>query len=663
MPKPDASRQAFDDIFRLIRTGQFEQAEQKCSSVLSEYPHDVNIIGLHGAILLKLGHEDDAQRALHKAIALEPGFAKPHEDLGRLYLASREPERAVRHFRQAIQLDGSQASAYSGLANALALLGKPAEAKAAHREFLQRSPIASTLLEADKLLAEGDGAAAEQLCNESLQREPDNTQILRMLARIASDGERSVVAERLLRRIIDLTPNEYMPYIDLGRFLVEQERFPEAVEIFEQAVSLNDKVADNFRLLGDAQAVIGRSADALASYQLALHLDPGDPHALAGQGHMQRIEGNRVEAIASYEECTVVHPEFGDAWWSLASLRGYQLSDRQIQTINSQITSGDLSADSEIAMRFALARTSETRGGFDAAWEDYCLGNSLKRERVYYDPAQIEVEHDAIIARFNGDFPDRRIPALNLQHTPIFILGMPRSGSTLVEQILASHSMVEGMGELPYIAMLSSTLGRQRPDGLRYPEVMSELTEGQLESLGKAYIYHTNAHRRLDLPFFTDKMPSNFSHVGLISMILPNARIIDARRHPMATCIANYRQLYAQGKYQTYDLVDLAEYFLEYIRIMDHWQEVLPGRVLRVQYEDVVADLEGQTRRLLDHCELPWEDACLEFYRNARPVNSASAEQVREPIYTDALEFWKHYESQLEPIREMLAPVMPCQQL
>ena len=235
---------------------------------------------------------------------------------------------------------------------------------------------------------------------------------------------------------------------------------------------------------------------------------------------------------------------------------------------------------------------------------------------------------------------------------------MPRTGSTLIEQILASHSMVEGTGELPYIAMLSSSLGRQRSDGLRYPEVMSELTEGQLESLGKAYIYHSNAHRRLDLPCFTDKMPANFSHVGLISMILPNAKIIDARRHPMGTCVANYRQLYAQGKNQTYDLVDFAEYFLEYIRIMDHWQEVLPGRVLRVQYEDVVADLDGQTRRLLDHCKLPWEAACLDFHRNARPVNSASAEQVREPIYTEAVDFWKHYEPYLEPIREVLAPVL-----
>jgi len=309
-------------------------------------------------------------------------------------------------------------------------------------------------------------------------------------------------------------------------------------------------------------------------------------------------------------------------------------------------------------MRFALARTSEASGDFDAAWQDYILGNSLKRTLINYDPVQSEVTHDAIIESFTSDFLDRGARDTASKHTPIFILGIPRSGSTLIEQILASHSMVEGAGELPYVVMLSSSLGRQRADGLRYPEVLSELNEAQLDALGNAYIYHSSAHRRLGLPCLTDKMPANFSHVGLIKMILPGAKIIDARRHPMATCVANFRQLYAQGKNQTYDLIEFAEYYLEYCRIMDHWQEVLPGQVLRVFYEDIVADLEGQARRMLEFCDLPWEESCLDFHKNTRPVNTASAEQVREPIYTDAVEFWKHYESQLEDVREILAPLL-----
>jgi tetratricopeptide (TPR) repeat protein len=658
MQKPMTSQQLVKDVFRLVRSGQLELAEQECASMLVNHPRDVNIIGLHGAILLKLGNSEMAQLALQKAIALEPAFAKPHEDLGRLFLIRKEPEKAVHHFSQAIRLDGGQAAAYSGLASALAQLGRSAEAKAAHQQFIERSPVAGKLLEADQLLRDDDSPGAERLCNDLLRKEPENTQVLRMLARIASDDGRFVIAERHLRRVIELSPNEYSPHTELGRFLLEQSRFPEAIEMFEHAASLNDSMADNFRFLGDALAVIGRSAEALTSYQRALQLQPEDPQALAGQGHMSRIAGDRADAVASYEKCTAVQPEFGDAWWNLASMKGYRLSNEQVQTIRSQLTSDDLSADSEVGMRFALARASEARGNFDEAWREYCLGNSLKREHINYDPVQTEVTHDAIIKQFTGEFLDRGRPDTVSQHTPIFILGMPRSGSTLIEQVLASHSMVEGTGELPYVVMLSSSLGGQRSDGLRYPEVISELTEEQLESLGKAYHYHSSVHRKQNLPFFTDKMPANFSHVGLIHMMLPTAKIIDARRHPMANCVANFRQLYAQGKNQTYDLVELAEYFLEYIRIMDHWQEVLPGRVLLVDYEEVVADFDGQARRLLDFCELEWEDTCLDFHNNPRPVNTASAEQVREPLYTDAVDFWKHYEPQLEPIREILEPVL-----
>ena len=658
MQKNDDIRKFIDGIFSLISSGQLEQAEQKCRSMLSNHPQNVNLVGLHGATLLKLERLDEAQHTLHKAIALESGFAKPYEDLGHLLLVRKQPEKAVRKFKQAISRDGEQASAYSGLAISLAQLGRPEEAEAAHQQFLNLSPVDRALDDADKLLRKGEIAASERLCSDYLRQEPENTRLLRMLARIATDGGRYIEAETLLKRIINLSPNEYLPANELGRFLVEQGRFPEAIEMFEQAILLDDGVPQNFRLLGDALAVIGKSAEALTSYQRALRLHPGDAHALAGQGHMLRIEGNRGDAVASYEKCTKLQPAFGDAWWNLSSLKGYQLSDEQIETIHEQIASERLSVDSEIAMRFALARASEARSDYDTAWREYSLGNALKREQINYDPVQTEATHDAIVEQFTSDLLGRATPQANSRQTPIFILGVPRSGSTLLEQVLASHSMVEGAGELPYVQMLSSSLGGQRQDKLRYPDVVSELTGRQLESLGQAYLYHSRVHRKRNLPYFTDKMPANFSHVGLIHMMLPNAKIIDARRHPMGTCVANFRQLYAQGKNQTYDLIECAEYYLEYSRMMDHWQEVLPGRVLRVQYEDVVADLEGQVRQILDFCELPWEDTCLEFHKNTRSVNTVSAEQVREPIYTDAVEFWKHYESQLEPVRKILAPVL-----
>ena len=659
MQQADASRQALEGIFGLIHSGRLDQAEQQCNSLLLQHPQDVNIIGLRGAVLLKMGRLDEAHQARENAINLEPEFAKAHEDQGRLFLIRNEPEAAAQCFSHAIRLDGSQAIAYGGLAKALAQLGKPDEAQAAHQKFLDRSPVARTLIEAEGLLTDGDPAGAERLCQESLRRDPENTQILRMLARIASDDDRAVVAERLLRHIISLQPHEYLPHNELGRFLVEQGRFPEAVEMFEQAIALNESIVDNFRFLGDALAIMGRSGEALAAYQGALQLYPKDPHALAGKGHMLRIGGDKAGAIAAYEKCTGLRPDFGDAWWNLSSLKAYRLSQEQIEAIQQQLQSAEIDVESEIAMHFALARAGEAQGDYDTAWREYSLGNSLKRQQIGYDPVQTEVTHDAIMQQFTRDFLASNTPSTESKAAPIFILGMPRSGSTLLEQILASHSMVEGAGELPYVIMLSASLGRQRADGLHYPELMSELTTAQLESLGQTYLYHCSVHRKLDRPRFTDKMPANFSHVGLIHMMLPDAKIIDARRHPLATCVANYRQLYAQGKNQSYDLVEMAEYYLEYHRIMDHWQNVLPGRVLQVTYEDLVADLDGQTRRMLDYCELPWEDACLDFHRNTRPVNTLSAEQVREPIYSDAVEFWKHYEAQLETIKEILAPVLP----
>jgi Flp pilus assembly protein TadD len=310
MQKPDTTRQVINDIFRLVSSGQLEQAEHKCRFMLVNHPQDVNIIGLHGAVLLKLGKIDEARVALQSAIALEPEFAKTYEDLGRLLLIRNEPDQAARHFSQAIRLDGGQASAYGGLASALTQMGKVKEAEAAHRQFMELSPVAGTLLEVDRLLHDGDTAGAEQRCNELLKREPGDTQVLRMLARIASVDERYVVAEQLLRHIIALSPNEHLPHVELGRFLIQQSRLPEAIEMFELATTLNESNADNYRLLGDALAVVGRSGDALAAYQHALRLYPEDPQSLAGQGHMLRITGNSDDAIACYEKCTVVQPGF-----------------------------------------------------------------------------------------------------------------------------------------------------------------------------------------------------------------------------------------------------------------------------------------------------------------------------------------------------------------
>lgn len=659
LKKPADSKRAINDIFRLINSGQIEGADKSCRSYLEKNPDDINVLGLLGAVLLKLGQDVEAKSILERTIQLEPAFAKPYEDMGMLYLRENAPDQAVQYFEDAIRLDGSQASAYSGLANALSRLGKDELADAARQKHLKLSPVARALAEAGSLMAKGAASQAEEVCEKILKQNPTNTDILRVLARIASEDGRHVIAEGLLKRIIKLSGSEQQPYHDLGRFLGEHGRIPEAVEMLQKAVAIDATVIASQQQLGDFLAILGKPGDALDAYNTALQLDPDFPPALVGSGHMLRILGRAEEAIAAYESGIAHRPEFGDAWWSLASLRSYRFSAAQIDEMQTQLDSADLVKNSEISFRFALARAFEDEHDFDTAWQHYEAGNSLKRGQIQYDPVKTEVSHDGIIEFFDGKFlerhPDR---AAENGPAPIFIVGMPRSGSTLLEQILASHSQVEGTGELPYIIMISETLGGPGTAGNKYPQALADMTTGQLAALGKSYVYYAKANRQDDLPRFTDKMPANFAHVGLIHLALPNARIIDARRHPLDTCIANFRQLYAQGKNHAYDLNECAEYFLEYVRVMDHWNEVLPGRVLHVQYEAVVDDIEGQARRLLEFCGLPWEDACLDFHQSGRPVNTASADQVRVPLYKDAVGYWKNYESHLADIQEILAPVL-----
>ena len=658
MERKSDHKDPMERAFRFINAGQIDRAEQHCRQVIKEDPGNINILGMLGAILLKLQKIDEAEEYLLRTIDAAPTFAKPHEDLGMLYLSQTRAERASEFFQKAVRLDPTQASAYFGLANALLKIGNTEEAESAHRKFLELSPGARALAEASRRITEGQSKRAGEICEEVLKQDPENVEALRMLARIATDDEQHVIVEGLLRKIVRISPTRSEPCMDFGRFLIEKGRIPEAVELFRKAVELEPSNFEPHLVLADALSILGRTADALESYELCLSLKPDEPSALLGRGHLLRIRGDRGEAIASYKKCVELRSDFGGAYWSLASLKGFRFADIQITEMRSRVESGGLDPESEISFRFALARAFEGREAFDKAWQQYERGNQMKRALVNYDPVENETKHDKLINVFTSEFVAQETESEPVNPSPIFILGVPRSGSTLIEQILASHSMVEGAGELPHIIMISAALGMNRSDGLNYPEVLREMDEEQLASIGKSYIYHTGPHRLEDTPYFTDKMPANFSHAGFINLIMPNAKIIDARRDPVDTCIGNYRQLFAQGKNQSYDLQELGEYYLQYRRIMNHWDEVLPGRILNVQYEDVVNDVERQVRRILDYCELPWEDACLNYFESDRDVHTASSEQVRQPIYKDAVGYWRNYEAHLDELLEVLAPML-----
>jgi len=659
MNRSDNRRRGFDDLIRLVNSGQFEQAEVECRSYLERVPDDINVLGLLGAVLLKLSKTDEARPILEKTVRLEPGFAKPHEDLGMLSLHEGNAEQAVNYFEEAIRLDGNQAGAYAGLAEALGRLGNYEAAREARGHHVKLSPIAQALEKANNLLAAGLISDADEVCDEISKQHPANTAILRMQAGIAFKDGRGIVAEGLFKRIIKLSPGDPQPYIDLARFLGESNRFSEGVDLLERAVQLDPSVIFSRQVLGDFLSVLGRSSDALDVYDGILKIDASNAPALVGRGHALRTQARPDEAITAYESAIAAHPTFSDAWWSLASLSSYRFSPSQLDTLRGLSDTGDLNERSQIGIHFALARACENDDDYDNAWRHYELGNSLKRSQVQYDPVRTELMHDELVQFFSApeSFENTTGAAVD-GPVPVFVVGMPRSGSTLVEQILASHSQVEGAEELPYIRMLGNALGGSRSSAAPYIEPLREMTAERLLALGKTYLYHTRQNCPENLPYFTDKTPANFSHIGFIRLILPSAKIIDVRRHPLDACIGNYRHLFAKGKNHSYELYECAEYCLEYHRMMAHWNDVLPGCVLRVQYEDIVADLESQVRRMLDFCGLPWEDACLTYHETDRDISTASSEQVRAPIYTGAVGFWKNYEPHLDELKEILAPVL-----
>jgi len=653
-----APRTTFHQAIRLLNGGDADGAIAICREALDEDPTDVNFTALLGAILLKARRLEEAEAALRRAIALAPSFAKPHEDLGLLLVQQRRHDEAEDVLRRAVRLDPELEQAHFHLGRALLANGKSAEADEAFERCFALNPEKGRLAEAARLHRSGKTEEAEKLYRRVLKDNPKNVTALRLLGVIAMQSGHPENAEELLSKAVRLAPDFTGAIIDLGRLHQDQNRLAEAIECFEKAVETDPRSSHAHFLLAAALAPAARTAAAAAAYRRAIELKPEHAGAWLGLGHTLKTLGRQPEAIEAYRECIRLKPANGESWWSLANLKTYPLGDEDIQAMESALETPDLNEQSEVNFLFALAKAWEDREDYDRAWHYYDKGNRRQRMRENYDPVQTEVNNDAIIEVFTEEFLAVNEGIGCDDPAPIFIVGLPRSGSTLIEQILASHSQVEGTAELPYLGRVATSLNRNRADGVNYPLAVRELKGPNFEALGRRYLEHASLHRVEGLPRFIDKMPNNFPNVGFAHLILPRAKIIDARRHPMDSCLSCYRQLFARGQTFTYDLTEIGEYFLQYQRMMDHWHAVLPGRVLTVQYEELVSDFDNQVRRMLDYCELPWEEACLNFHETDRPVRTASSEQVRQPIYQGAVGFWHRYEQHLDELAEVLDPVL-----
>ncbi len=438
--------------------------------------------------------------------------------------------------------------------------------------------------------------------------------------------------------------------------LIALHRYKEAREQIEILIAAAPGNLANQMTLASILVGQGSTAEAVTRYRELIQQRPGDPELHLSLGHALKTQGRRTEAEQSYREAARLRPNFGDAYWSLANLKTYRFSDEELAMMRAQLEGRRTSLADRFQLCFALGKGLEDRGEYAESFQFYDRGNALKKEECSFQPQVLERTLERQAELCTVEFFARRQGYGCGDPSPIFIVGLPRSGSTLLEQILASHSRIEGTMELADVPRLVSVLDLHA-SGARYPGVLALPSADDYRGFGEAYLRDTKYYRTAGKPYFIDKMPNNFRHVSLIHLMLPNAKIIDARREPMACCFSNFKQLFASGQQFTYSLDDIAQYYRMYLRIMDHWDCVLPGRVLRVQHEDVIGDLEGSVRRILDYCGLAFEPACIDFHKTDRRVHTASSEQVRRPISREGVDQWKNFEPWLGPLRTALGPL------
>ncbi len=648
-------KRAFEQAGGLLQKNRLVEAESVLFAALEDHPNEPNLLRLLGLSLLKQGRSEEAAQKLTQVTRLVPSFAQAHEDLAEALFAHGKIEEAVKSFRTSLKHNPNSELANLRLAELLALLGRGTEADDFFERSFELNPDRKALVEAMELQQHDQPEKAEEIYRNVLRRDPDNVDALRLMGVLAMKQEQYNDAEALIRRAVELAPDYIVAWNNLGAALNEQGKHDEAEEAYQRALQLGPKNVNTICNMAGNCASDGRLDEAVERYRQALDLNDSHYPSLLGLGHVLKTLGHQDEAIEAYRNCAKSRPDFGEVYWSLANLKTFRFEDHEIEAMEQQLLQDELDEAATVAFSFALGKAYEDRGDFQRAFDNYERGNEKKRMLVNYDPIKAEISNDRIVDVFTKEFFAERKEIGHSDDAPILVVGLPRSGSTLIEQILASHSKIEGTAELSDLSLIASATGHNRTDGIKYPQTMLELKSQDFEDLGKEYIEKT-MHHRTGTPYFIDKMPNNFPAIGFLHAVLPNAKVIDARRHPLDSCFGTFKQLFAKGQVFSYDLFDLAHYYNQYQRMIDHWDDVLPGKVLQMNYEDVVADLEGQARRMLDHCGLEWEDQVLRYYETKRAVKTASSEQVRQPIYRGSLNFWRNYEEQLQPLIEYLEP-------
>jgi tetratricopeptide (TPR) repeat protein len=601
---------------------------------------------------------DQAKNALETLDALErahPDYSLLFQERGHCHVALGDPARAIESFERAVELNPALASSWAMLERLLSAGGQAERAGVASQHLSKLKELPPAIVKAGSWFCDGEYVAAENLLTSYIAREGRHVEALRLLGRIAQRRGAADRAEDLFREVVDSAPGYADARLDFASVLIERQKYAAALEQVDLRLRTAPSDPEARFLRATTLAGLGRHEDAVPIFRELLLETPQRNHLHIVLGHSLKALGRTEEAVRAYRDATNGQADIGDAFWSLANLKTYHFSDHEIERMRGLEALPGPGPPDRAQLCFALGKALEDRADYGGSWAFYERGNSLVRAKSGYRPEAIEDNAGRMIKICSSEFFVARTGSGTAAGDPIFIVGLPRSGSTLLEQILASHPDVDGTHELHDIRRIVSELQGQglNRGGARYPDLLPGLDPVLFERLGRRYLEETRVYRR-GRPRFVDKMPNNFSHIGLIHLMLPNARIIDIRREPIACCLSNLKQLYARGQEFCYGIEDIARYYRTYLELMRHWNRVLPGRVLRVSYEGLVEDLGASVRQILAHCGLEFDPACLAFHRSRRAINTPSSEQVRQPLFREGLSQWRHYDPWLYPLRETL---------
>lgn len=646
-------------VQKKIAAGQLEQALSELQLVLDSDSDNPDANYMAAVAYRYQNNYKSAQQCLDalKDLALDKG--RFFQEQGHLYRAQGLGQPALAAYQTACQLNPALLASWKAQAELLTVKGDAAAAQQAQLQVVRLQKLPKTLVAVTDLIEQGKLLKAEALCKQFLQRSPTDAEAMRLLADIAFRLGTMEEAEFLLDSALEFNPDNTQIKIDRIKVLGSRQKFEASMAAAKQLVSSNPANPQFQSVYAIAKMQLGEYAAAIEHFNKVLAILPSDSVTHTSKGHALKTWGKNAEAIESYRNAIKSNSGYCEAYYSLANLKTYRFDDAEIEGMLAIEKNQSLTPTNVIYLYFALGKAFEDKKHWDTAFNYYQKGNRIKKLQGNYSAEKMTDEllsqrsffNKENIALLGGDgYPDA---------APIFIVGLPRAGSTLLEQILSSHSKVDGTLELPDMLAIAQKLRRkgQAKADVGYPEIIASLSADERYALGKQYIDETKVHRG-DAPFFIDKMPNNFRHIGLIKMILPNAKIIDARRFSVACCFSGFKQLFAEGQEFTYSIDDIGQYYNDYVTLMAHWDNEMPGDVLRVLYEDVTEDIETQVARILDYCGLPFEEACLAFHKTKRAVRTASSEQVRQPLYKTGVDQWRNFEAHLQPLIHKLAPVI-----